>query len=325
MDALLTLFRGFEDLILALLISLPRLYAFIASAQILNASAVPKLARNATILSLALPIIPANLGPCPRDRPRPADLRAVLRQGVCRRLRLRLHDRLAVLDGNLRRRPHRQPARRGDRLQHRPPSGPPDVAARQSLLAGLRHLLLFRRRHPHRHRHPLPELSPVAGDEDHSTDLGGFSRPRAGRARLRRAHHVHHGGAGGGDHVPVGIRARARQPLRAADPGVHPRHADQERHRALHPDLLRRHVAAPCRRAAKPVRDLDGPALRNPRRRGEGRLRQWAGTRQHLRAEATREDGHERSVLRRKDGYNQPRKRSATRGRRGRSRAARRW
>ncbi|MEI2384478.1 type III secretion system export apparatus subunit SctT [Breoghania sp. JC706] len=65
MDALLTLFRGFEDLILALLISLPRLYAFIASAQILNASAVPKLARNATILSLALPVIPANLAHVP--------------------------------------------------------------------------------------------------------------------------------------------------------------------------------------------------------------------------------------------------------------------
>ncbi|PTW56641.1 type III secretion protein T [Breoghania corrubedonensis] len=61
MDVLLPLFRNFEDLILALLISLPRLYAFIASAQILSPSAVPKLARNAAILSLALPIIPANL------------------------------------------------------------------------------------------------------------------------------------------------------------------------------------------------------------------------------------------------------------------------
>lgn len=61
MSALLSLFHGFEDLILALLISLPRIYAFIGTAQILNATAVPRLARNAAILSLAMPIIPVNL------------------------------------------------------------------------------------------------------------------------------------------------------------------------------------------------------------------------------------------------------------------------
>ncbi|WP_068419790.1 type III secretion system export apparatus subunit SctT [Labrenzia sp. OB1] len=51
----------FEKLVIALLISLPRVYAFIAMAGILNASSVPRLARNVAILVLTLPLIPLNL------------------------------------------------------------------------------------------------------------------------------------------------------------------------------------------------------------------------------------------------------------------------
>ncbi|MEO9776467.1 type III secretion system export apparatus subunit SctT [Roseibium sp.] len=57
----LSIFLVFEDLLLALLISLPRVYAFIAMAGIMNASAVPRLARNACILILSLPLVPVNM------------------------------------------------------------------------------------------------------------------------------------------------------------------------------------------------------------------------------------------------------------------------
>lgn len=61
MQTILTAFHGFEELLLAFLISLPRMYAFITMTGIIGAAAVPRLARNAAILILSLPIIPANL------------------------------------------------------------------------------------------------------------------------------------------------------------------------------------------------------------------------------------------------------------------------
>ena len=60
MDVLIDIFKTFENYLLALLISLPRIYAFITTAQILGRGAVPTLARNASILILCIPIIPVN-------------------------------------------------------------------------------------------------------------------------------------------------------------------------------------------------------------------------------------------------------------------------
>ncbi len=61
MQWLLSAFHAYEELVVALLISLPRVYAFVAMSGILSASAVPRLARNATILILSLPVVPVNL------------------------------------------------------------------------------------------------------------------------------------------------------------------------------------------------------------------------------------------------------------------------
>jgi len=61
MLGILSGFQAFEELVIALLISLPRIYAFITMAGIMNASAVPRLARNAAILILSLPLIPVNM------------------------------------------------------------------------------------------------------------------------------------------------------------------------------------------------------------------------------------------------------------------------
>ncbi len=60
MDVLIDIYRTFEGYLLALLISLPRIYAFISTAQILEKGAVPPLARNASILILCIPIVPVN-------------------------------------------------------------------------------------------------------------------------------------------------------------------------------------------------------------------------------------------------------------------------
>ncbi|MEL6681615.1 MAG: type III secretion system export apparatus subunit SctT [Pseudomonadota bacterium] len=61
MDALISLFLQFETYLLALLISIPRIYGFLITAPILSPGAVPRLARNAIILILCIPILPLNL------------------------------------------------------------------------------------------------------------------------------------------------------------------------------------------------------------------------------------------------------------------------
>ena len=61
MDVLVGLFLQFETYLLALLISIPRIYGFLITAPILSPGAVPRLARIATILILCLPIVPVNL------------------------------------------------------------------------------------------------------------------------------------------------------------------------------------------------------------------------------------------------------------------------
>lgn len=61
MDVLLSLFAQFELYLMALLISIPRIYGFLITAPILSPGAVPRLARNSIILILCLPIVPVNL------------------------------------------------------------------------------------------------------------------------------------------------------------------------------------------------------------------------------------------------------------------------
>ncbi|MEL6840630.1 MAG: type III secretion system export apparatus subunit SctT [Pseudomonadota bacterium] len=61
MDILVGLFIQFETYLLALLISIPRIYGFLTTVPILSPGAVPRLARNATILILCIPIVPVNL------------------------------------------------------------------------------------------------------------------------------------------------------------------------------------------------------------------------------------------------------------------------
>lgn len=55
---IVNLFQVGEGWLLAFLMVLPRIYAFVAASQLLPASAVPRLARTAVIMMLALPITP---------------------------------------------------------------------------------------------------------------------------------------------------------------------------------------------------------------------------------------------------------------------------
>ena len=61
MLGLLSAFHAYEELVLAFLVSLPRAYAFIAMSGIMNTAAVPRLARNAAILVISLPLVPVNM------------------------------------------------------------------------------------------------------------------------------------------------------------------------------------------------------------------------------------------------------------------------
>ncbi|MDX8355141.1 type III secretion system export apparatus subunit SctT [Cognatiyoonia sp. IB215182] len=61
MDILIGLYQQFEIYLLALLISIPRIYGFLTTAPILSPGVVPRMARNAAILIMCLPIVPVNL------------------------------------------------------------------------------------------------------------------------------------------------------------------------------------------------------------------------------------------------------------------------
>jgi type III secretion protein T len=62
MEVVVDALRAYSDYFIALLLTLPRIYAFLAASQLLNASAVPGMPRNAAILSLAIIAVPINLG-----------------------------------------------------------------------------------------------------------------------------------------------------------------------------------------------------------------------------------------------------------------------
>jgi type III secretion protein T len=61
LDAFRSILAIFDREFTALLISLPRLYAFLAMSQLLNSSVVPGMARTACVLSLASIVVPINL------------------------------------------------------------------------------------------------------------------------------------------------------------------------------------------------------------------------------------------------------------------------
>jgi type III secretion protein T len=61
MEAIVEASRAYSNYFLALLLTLPRIYAFLNASQLLNASAVPGMTRTAAILSLALVAVPINL------------------------------------------------------------------------------------------------------------------------------------------------------------------------------------------------------------------------------------------------------------------------
>lgn len=58
---IIELYRVYKEWLLAFLLVLPRIYAFIAASTILTPSSVPRLARNAAIFLIALPMTPALL------------------------------------------------------------------------------------------------------------------------------------------------------------------------------------------------------------------------------------------------------------------------
>jgi type III secretion protein T len=61
MQAVTEIFGAYGNYFIALLLTLPRIYAFLSASQFLNASAVPAIPRTGAILSLALLAVPINL------------------------------------------------------------------------------------------------------------------------------------------------------------------------------------------------------------------------------------------------------------------------
>jgi len=58
MNNLISVLQRFDPFEIALIVSLPRIYAFMNSSQLLSKAAVPGLPRSATILSLTLMVVP---------------------------------------------------------------------------------------------------------------------------------------------------------------------------------------------------------------------------------------------------------------------------
>lgn len=59
LPVLTALFETFEGWLMAFLLCLPRIYAFVAASQLLPPTAVPRLARTVAVATLALPVTPA--------------------------------------------------------------------------------------------------------------------------------------------------------------------------------------------------------------------------------------------------------------------------
>ena len=61
MEAIVEVFGAYSNYLLALPLTLPRIYAFLNASQFLNSAAVPAMPRTAAILSLAIIAVPINL------------------------------------------------------------------------------------------------------------------------------------------------------------------------------------------------------------------------------------------------------------------------
>eukprot|EP01037_Dinobryon_pediforme_P020123 gene20123-20670_t len=61
MEPVITLSRAFDSEIIAVMLTLPRIYAFLTASQLLNSNSIPMLPRTACILSLALFAVPLNM------------------------------------------------------------------------------------------------------------------------------------------------------------------------------------------------------------------------------------------------------------------------
>ena len=61
MDAILKLSRAFDSELIAFILTLPRLYAFLAAAQLLNSAVVPGLPRTAAVFGMAFLAVPMNI------------------------------------------------------------------------------------------------------------------------------------------------------------------------------------------------------------------------------------------------------------------------
>jgi type III secretion protein T len=62
MDVLLVLMWEYDAYVIAIILTIPRIYAFLQSSQLLNPSVIPGMPRAAIIIVLALAICPINLG-----------------------------------------------------------------------------------------------------------------------------------------------------------------------------------------------------------------------------------------------------------------------
>lgn len=61
MELILSVINEYKPYLLALLLSLARPYAFLSASQVLAPSAVPRMARNAAIITIVVPIVPVNI------------------------------------------------------------------------------------------------------------------------------------------------------------------------------------------------------------------------------------------------------------------------
>jgi type III secretion protein T len=61
METIIEVYRSYNQYFIALLLTLPRIYAFLTACQLLNSSVVPGMTRIATFVSLALIAVPINL------------------------------------------------------------------------------------------------------------------------------------------------------------------------------------------------------------------------------------------------------------------------
>jgi type III secretion protein T len=60
-ELILSIINEYKPYLLALLLSLARPHAFLSASQVLAPSAVPRMARNAAILTMVIPIVPVNI------------------------------------------------------------------------------------------------------------------------------------------------------------------------------------------------------------------------------------------------------------------------